>query len=103
MRNNLSAMLGLLCGLVASGCTTTGPSFKAAEVIERIGGKGETPSWATGAVPMTEENGKVYFANTTNMGGDTRPDACMRVASETGRVEIYWRNLLSGESGPHSG
>lgn len=77
--------------LIAStlhGCTTTGPSYKAAEVIERIGGKGETPAWATGEVPMYEKEGKVFFTSTTNMSGDSRPDACMKVAGETGRVEI---------------
>lgn len=64
------------------------PEFEAAKVIERIGGKEESPSWTSGAQASFLEDGDVVFVNTTTMNGDSRPEACMQAASEFGRSNI---------------
>jgi len=75
--------------LSLSACVSSGKAdYKASEVIERIGGKNETPDWATGEITMTEEKGNVIFINTTSLSGDSRSDACVKIASDSARTEI---------------
>ncbi len=81
-------VLASILFLAAAGCVTDGRSFKQAEVIERVGNNKETPAWATGEVPLSEEAGKVNFINTLAMSGDARPEACTRAASDSARAAI---------------
>lgn len=77
--------------LFVAGCTTTGPTqpdFQPSRVIERMGSVSETPSWATGAEPISEEKGDLVFVHTITMSGDTRTEACTNAAGEKGRAEF---------------
>lgn len=57
-------------------------------VIERIPAAIETPVWASGAKVMWQEKDNVVFAHSLEMGGDSRPNACMRAASLQARTEM---------------
>ena len=85
----------------------SGPSYKAAEVIERIDGESTTPPWASGKVTMFESDGKVFFVSANSMSGDSRVESCTRVAADTGRTEIlrYIKDNLtaSGQISENSG
>jgi hypothetical protein len=71
------------------------PSFEASRVIERVGGMKETPSWATGMEPMLEEKGMVVYIQTLTMEGNSRPEACLKAASDLGRAEFV-RQIKDG-------
>lgn len=76
---------------MVAGCSTTSnhrPSYKSSEVIERVGGRSDTPAWATGEKTMWEEDSKVIFVSVQTMDGDNRPEACMSVAGELGRSAL---------------
>lgn len=85
----LSSSLLALVGVV--GCSSYSPGkkeFRASKVIERVGGKDETPTWASAEEPLVEESGKVVFINTVTMSGDARPETCVKAAEETGRAQM---------------
>jgi hypothetical protein len=64
------------------------PKFEESRVIERIGGLKETPKWALGMEPITEEKGNVIYVQTMTMDGSARPEACTKAAGDTGRAEF---------------
>ena len=61
-------------------CATHGPSFQKAEVIERIGSKGETPEWASGEKTTLTEGSDCIFISQMTMAGNSRSEACMKSA-----------------------
>ena len=71
------------------------PGFDASHVIERIAGLKETPKWATGMEPMMEEKGNVIYIQTLTMDGNSRPEACIKAASDMGRAEFV-RQIKDG-------
>lgn len=71
------------------------PGFDESRVVERIGGIKETPKWATGMEPMLEEKGNVIYIQTLTMEGNSRPEACVKAASEMGRAEFV-RQIKDG-------
>ena len=71
------------------------PKFEESRVIERIGGLKETPKWALGMEPMLEEKGNVIYVQTMTMDGNSRPEACTKAASDTGRAEFV-RQIRDG-------
>lgn len=71
------------------------PGFDASRVIERIGGLKETPKWATGIEPMLEEKGNVIYIQTLTMDGNSRPEACIKAASDMARAEFV-RQIKDG-------
>lgn len=89
--------------MFAAGCTGNKVATKGMEevellpprVIERIGGLSETPEWASGIIPMTEERGEIIFVQTLTMQGDSRPEACLKAASDLGRAEFV-RQIKDG-------
>ena len=50
-------------------------------VIERIGRSDSTPEWTYGARVMWQEEDNIIFAYSLEMGGESRPDICMKAAS----------------------
>lgn len=75
-----------LC-LMLTGCVT-GKGFKAAEVVERIGERDETPEWAHGETAMTKDGGDVLFVSSLSMAGDARTEACMKASELDARAAI---------------
>ena len=87
MKNLLAIIL-----LTLTACVSTPkfvqPEFKPAKTIERIGGLDKTPEWAKGVTTFTEVKGNLIYINTITMSGDSRPEACLKVAANSGRVKI---------------
>lgn len=75
-------LVSLSAGVSFLGCTTTktGPEFKESRVVERMGKVSESPAWTVGSNPMFEEGQDVIFAGILTMGGDARPEACLKAA-----------------------
>ncbi len=69
--------------------------FEASRVIERVGGLKETPKWANGMEPIMEEKGNVIYVQTLTMDGNSRPEACLKAASDMGRAEFV-RQIKDG-------
>ena len=65
---------------VLTSCSTTGPSFQKAEVLERIGNKTETPEWASGEKTTYVEGGDCIFISQISMAGNARSESCMKAA-----------------------
>lgn len=87
----------VLLEIILVGCASTGPTYEGSRVVERMGAKRETPLWSTGEAALIEDKGEVVFVSTTSMSGDTRTEACMRVAEETGRAQMlrYIRDAIT--------
>lgn len=68
--------------------TTKQPEFSKTKVIERISSKNETPKWATGEKTMWVEGVDVLFAHSSQMDGDSRPEACMKASSLQAKTEM---------------
>lgn len=87
----------LMCFVVSCASSPSRRGYDASRVIERIGGKTETPVWASGEKALVEENSQVQFVNTISMSGDARPEACVRAAEETGRAQMmrYIKDALT--------
>jgi|GEM_PF-1000081 len=70
-------------------------AFEESKVIERVGGLKETPKWANGMEPIMEEKGNVVYVQTLTMEGNSRPEACLKAASDMGRAEFV-RQIKDG-------
>lgn len=87
MKSCIFTFLTVSATLVA--CTSTKQTgYSKSEVVERIASKKETPDWANGELPMSEENGDVVFANILTMSGNSRPEACMKAAEMDARSQM---------------
>jgi hypothetical protein len=64
------------------------PEFEKSEVIERIGGIEETPKWAIGDVPMTEEGANLLYSYVLTLDGNTRTDSCLSIAEIKTKASI---------------
>lgn len=84
--NNLLAII--MVGVVSSCVSTSGPEYEESEVLERLGGRDETPEWADGSKVMWEEDQNVLFTNNVRMDGNARPSACMKAAALNAKVEM---------------
>ncbi len=71
--------------LLQSCVTAPTKEYGESKVIERIGGKTETPEWASGAIAMTEEGANVIFVSQMSMAGNARSEACVKAAEMDGK------------------
>ncbi len=83
----VSLAMFLMC-FVSCTAAKNEPEFEATKVLERIGGKSETPEWVHGETGLSEEKGKVFFINVITMSGDSRPEACIKAAADSARTDI---------------
>lgn len=65
--------------------TTPTKEFGESRVLERVGGKDETPAWADGTKAMAEEASDVVFFAQMTMGANSRTEACIKAAELDGR------------------
>ncbi len=63
-----------------AGCSTAGPTFQKAEVLERISNKSESPEWASGVKTTFVEGNDCIFISQISMAGNARTEACMKAA-----------------------
>ena len=71
---------GMLC-LGFSACVTkNGTSFEETQILERIGGKKETPEWAHGDKTTLIEGNEYVFISQVSVAGNSRTEACMKAA-----------------------
>ena len=84
----LITLLGIIGFICSCSSLPSKLEFKASKVIERIGGKDETPQWATGEQALIQEGNQVFFINSTTMSGNARTESCLRAAEETGRAQM---------------
>ena len=82
--------LGLISLVLSFGCSSSPhkKEYKSSNVIERMGNKDKTPTWASGEEALMEQAGQILFVNAITMSGDARTEACVRAAEETGRAQM---------------
>ena len=88
--------------LVLASCTTV-DGYKASEVLERVDNEGNTPKWTNATLPFQEDGANLVFISSVTMNGNARTEACMKTASEMGKVSIlkYFKDSITS-SGQYS-
>lgn len=86
----LAPVIGATVTVLLAGCVTAPakPEYQESRVLERVGGKDETPEWADGTHSMEEAGADVIFVAQTTMGGNSRTEACVKAAELDGRASM---------------